>query len=71
MVKVKLHDDLDVQKLDIEVFDITGKLVLTENSTDTKEAKFDLSNKLLNGTYMVKVKLQDGSFDIHRLIISK
>lgn len=68
---LKLHEDLDVQKIAIDVFDINGKLILSENSTDSRESQFDLSNKLINGTYMVKVKLQDGTYDIHRLIISK
>lgn len=59
------------QNVEIIIFDITGKEVIKENRILDDGEEIKMSNSLLNGTYLVKVKLKDGSTDIHRLLISK
>ncbi|MBK7667000.1 MAG: T9SS type A sorting domain-containing protein [Sphingobacteriaceae bacterium] len=47
--------------------DVTGKTVYIKTITETGNLKPELEN----GIYMVKVKLHDGTIDVHRLVISK
>jgi len=59
------------QSIEISIFDITGRQVAKENKFLNGENQLNLSTNLLNGTYLVKVRLEDGTIDVHRLIISK
>ena len=56
------------KQIEVFVFDVTGKLVYS----DVKLAMdniLTLKPGLTNGLYLVKVKLADNTFDVHRLII--
>jgi hypothetical protein len=52
---------------EVSILDVTGKTVYVKIITETGNLKPELEN----GIYMVKVKLQDGTNDVHRLVISK
>ncbi len=68
---LKFNKAVEKQNVEISIFDISDKLVFKQrNFVDTGTA-LEVSNDLLNGTYLVKVKLDDGTIDMHRLIISK
>lgn len=43
-------------KVNIEIYDMSGKLVLTENKVSPNERKAISTGNLINGTYLVKVK---------------
>ncbi len=58
------------QTIELSIFDIAGKLILKENKL-VEQTEIQLKNDLSNGTYLLKIKLEDGSVDIHRLIINK
>ena len=58
------------RKIEVYIFDVAGKLVLQETSFAIEDV-INIKPELLNGTYLVKIKLPDGTVDIHRLIISK
>ncbi len=51
-------------------FNISAKLIYSETKIPT-ENSLKLQSDLANGIYLVKVRLPDGSFDVHRLIINK
>ena len=68
---LKFSSEIEKQSVEITIFDIAGKQVLKENKLVENGKELNLSNNLLNGTYLVKVKLQDGTIDVHRIIISK
>lgn len=52
---------------EVSILDVTGKLVYVKTITETGNLKPELEN----GIYMVKVKLLDGTMEVHRLVISK
>jgi len=68
---LKFSKGIEKQSIEISIFDITGKQVLKENKFLEDGNELNINNSLLNGTYLVKVKLEDGTIDVHRLIISK
>lgn len=68
---VQSFNESEKQSVEITIFDITGKEILKENRLLDDGDEIRMSQNLLNGTYLVKVKLQDGSTDVHRLIIDK
>lgn len=43
-------------KVDIEIYDMSGKLISTENKISPEAKKAISTSKLINGTYLVKVK---------------
>lgn len=43
-------------KVDVEIYDMSGKLVSTENKISPESKKAISTSKLINGTYLVKVK---------------
>ncbi len=57
-------------KAEIFIYDISGKLIFSETKTSSGNI-LKLNSDLVNGIYLVKVKLSDGSIDVHRLIINK
>jgi hypothetical protein len=59
------------QNIEISIFDITGREVTKETRFLEEGKELKINNSLLNGTYLVKVKFEDGTFDMHRLIIAK
>jgi hypothetical protein len=68
---LRISDKEGKQSAEITIFDITGREVYHENRQIEGEQQMNVGNSLLNGTYLVKVKLEDGTTDVHRLIISK
>jgi hypothetical protein len=52
---------------EVSILDVTGKTVYVKIITETVNVKPELEN----GIYMVKVKLLDGTMEVHRLVISK
>jgi hypothetical protein len=59
------------QKAEISVFDLTGKQVFSGEEQIQVGQELKLKLQLLNGIYLLKVKLADASVDIHRLIIER
>ncbi len=57
-------------KAEIFIYDVSGKLIFIETKTSSNNI-LKLNSDLANGIYLVKVKLPDGSVDVHRLIINK
>lgn len=43
-------------KVDVEIYDMSGKLISTENKISPESKKAISTSKLINGTYLVKVK---------------
>ncbi|WP_236255516.1 T9SS-dependent M36 family metallopeptidase [Chryseobacterium indoltheticum] len=43
-------------KVDVEIYDMSGKLISTENKISPEAKKAISTSKLINGTYLVKVK---------------
>lgn len=43
-------------KVDVEIYDMSGKLISTENKISPESKKSISTSKLINGTYLVKVK---------------
>jgi len=68
---LKFSKDVEKQSVEISIFDITGKQLSKESKFLESGNELNVSNNLLNGTYLVKVKLEGGTIDVHRLIISK
>jgi hypothetical protein len=68
---LRFSKDTEKQSAEISIFDITGRQVYHESRQIDKEQQMNLGNDLLNGTYLVKVKMADGTTDVHRLVINK
>jgi len=68
---LRINKVIEKEKVEISIFDITGKMIMQESKFLQNENEVKLSNNLYNGTYIVKVKLEDGTIDVHRLIINK
>jgi hypothetical protein len=68
---IKISENRKNEKLEIAIFDITGRLVWTKKKAVEDSNEFQLKNDLKDGMYLVKVKFDDGTYDIHHLIISK
>lgn len=62
-----LKEDKNVE---VYVYDITGKLIMQEVKI-VNENLINFNSALTNGMYLVKLKLPDGSVDVHRIIIEK
>lgn len=58
-----------VAKAEINVYDVQGKLVLTQNATNTNQSILK-TDKLSSGTYMVNI-IADGQVSNQQLLISK
>ena len=43
-------------KVDVEIYDMSGKLISTENKISPESKKAISTSRLINGTYLVKVK---------------
>jgi hypothetical protein len=70
LLNVEVANAKDKEEVSVEVFDITGKSVY--NAKQTLNDKYIVLHTDLNsGTYLVKVKLSNGTMDVHRLVISK
>lgn len=59
------------QRVEIVILDIAGKELVKEDRILSANDELKMSNSLLNGAYMVRVKFEDGSLNFHRLLISK
>lgn len=46
------------RKVRIEIYDVSGKLVISEDGVSTEDKKVILTDQLINGTYLVKAKGQ-------------
>jgi hypothetical protein len=68
---LKIQDIKQKDNVEITIFDITGKVVFEEKKTLNENNEIKLKSDLQNGMYLIKVKLEDGTTDVHRLIISK
>lgn len=69
--KLRFKTKLEDNKLEIGIFDITGRKLVSEKLRVSDENTINYKSSLLNGTYLVKVIFADGSHDLHRLIISE
>ena len=67
---VRFDKILEKQNVEISIFDMTGKLILKESKFISGN-EINMSNSLLNGAYTLKVKLPDGTYDLHKIIINK
>jgi hypothetical protein len=67
---IKINEGKRNERLEIAIFDVTGRLVWSEKKSGESN-EFQLKNDLKDGMYLVKVKFDDGTYDIHHLIISK
>jgi hypothetical protein len=68
---IKIEESRRNEKPEINIFDVTGRLISAEKKVSGNSSEFQLKNDLQNGMYLVKVKFDDGTCDIHHLIISK
>jgi hypothetical protein len=68
---LRINRNGEKTSVEITIFDITGRLVVTEKKAVGDSSEFQLKNDLKDGMYLVKVKFDDGTYDIHHLIISK
>ncbi len=67
---IRINGAKDKESVEICIFDMNGKLLIKEDKSVINKEIF-LTQNLLNGTYTVKVKLADGTYDQHKIIISK
>ncbi len=67
---IELTNKVEQTKVQICIFDNNGKQFVKEEK-QVINSVVNCNYNLINGTYLVKVILQDGSVDVHRLIISK
>jgi hypothetical protein len=70
LLNVEVANAKDKEEVSVEVFDLTGKLVYSIKQ-NLNNGTIALHPNLNSGTYLVKIKLADGTTDIHRLVISK
>ncbi len=64
---IQLNKQIKEQDVDVFIYDIAGKEVYKQHYYTSGDLQ--IKPKLPQGMYLVKVKLQDNTFDIHRLII--
>jgi len=69
--KIELKNQDKSDKITIFIYDITGKEVFRNENQKNSSGKLEVESGLSNGAYLLKVLLNDGSSDIHRLIIEK
>ncbi|MBK9283555.1 MAG: T9SS type A sorting domain-containing protein [Sphingobacteriaceae bacterium] len=68
---ISLNEKVKSKMETVFIYDVAGKLVY-EDKLDTEALdNMEVRTTLANGSYLVKIKLQDGSFDLHRLLITK
>ncbi|MBL7919382.1 MAG: T9SS type A sorting domain-containing protein [Bacteroidia bacterium] len=67
---IRINNAKEKQSVEISIFDMNGKLLIREDKTVTN-SEVNLSQLLLNGAYTVKIKLADGTYDQHKIIINK
>jgi hypothetical protein len=67
---IRFSKSIEKLSIEISIFDMTGKLLLKENRLVIGD-EISMSSSLLNGIYTVKIKLPDGTYDLHKIIISK
>ncbi|MEO6303620.1 MAG: T9SS type A sorting domain-containing protein [Bacteroidia bacterium] len=67
---IRFTNVLEKQNIEISIFDLSGKLLFKENKLISGN-EINMSNNFINGAYTVKIKLPDGSYDLHKIIISK
>ncbi|MBA3682282.1 MAG: T9SS type A sorting domain-containing protein [Bacteroidetes bacterium] len=67
---IRFDKVIEKQNVEISIFDISGKLLSKENRL-TIGNELNISSSLLNGAYTVKIKLPDGTYDLHKIIITK
>ena len=65
---IEIASTTDNKTVEVYVYDMAGKIVLYKIE-QLQQNKLQLNPNLTYGTYLVKVKLPDGTFDIHRLIV--
>lgn len=65
---LKLKDSKH-QEFEISIYDVAGKQIYFEMKKETMH-EIKLNYNLVNGFYFVKIKFEDGTVDVHRLIIS-
>lgn len=70
LLNVEVSNAKDKEEISIDVFDITGKSVYSSKQVLNNKTVV-LDPDLSSGTYLIKVKLNDGTTDVHRLIINK
>lgn len=69
-VYIEVSDALNKEEIEVEVLDITGKIVYsTKQITNGKTIL--IQPDLVSGTYMLTIKLNNGTTDVHRLVINK
>ena len=67
---LSISEARELQTIEIFIYDISGKLIFSETKTSSNNI-LKLNSDLANGMYLVKIKLPDGSIDVHRLVINK
>jgi hypothetical protein len=67
---VKFRSQNEKESVEICIFDLVGRQVVKENRTIVNGEEFNYGN-LTNGTYMLRLKFENGTVDIHKLIINK
>jgi hypothetical protein len=60
-----------VGKLKIEVYDVLGKVVLTENKTISNEPLQLNVASIVNGNYLFKLTFSDGTSDVFKVSINR
>jgi hypothetical protein len=68
---IKLPEGRQEQNVEISMFDITGRLISKENRSITNGSEIGVKSDLKDGMYLLKVKFEGGSYDVHHLIISR
>lgn len=65
---LKLLNGTEKGNIDLQVYDISGKLVF-KNAAVANQELIAIKTNLTKGIYLLKVTTKDGSVDIHRIVI--
>ena len=57
--------------MQLEVFDVLGKIVLTENKTISNEPLKVNVAAILNGNYLFKLTFPDGTSDVFKVSVNR
>jgi hypothetical protein len=68
---IRFQKILGKQSVEIKIINNIGQIEFLETKQIDLNNELSLKPNLLNGTYFIKLKLEDGTNDIHRLIINK
>ncbi len=70
LINIELINAIYKDELTIELLDLTGRSVYKTKQT-TGSKTITVHPDLNSGTYLIKIKLNDGTTDVHRLVISR